>query len=281
VSGDNSRQAAFWEDRAASWLATEHDLARVLGVFGPMALAGLDLRAGQRVIDIGCGSGATTIELAGRVGTEGEAVGVDIAPAMIAVAVDRAGAAGVENARFAVADAQVEDLGSASFDAAFSRFGVMFFADPVTAFANIHGALRPDGHLAFVCWQDISANGWMHVPGAAVLAVTGELPPAPGPGEPGPFSLAAPGRIEDLLGQAGFRQIMVTAHDDVVVVPEADIDVMVRIAASVGPVRAAILSADDETRGRLLAAVRAALVERVEHDEVRLSSGAFVVSARA
>jgi len=281
MSGANSQQADYWEERSASWLESEHYVAKISARFGPLAIDRLSLKPGQQVLDIGCGSGPTTLDLASRVGPDGNAVGVDISPSMIAAAVDRARSTSVANVRFAVADAQVDDLGASSYDAVFSRFGVMFFADPVAAFTNILQALRPGGRLAFACWQSVFANEWMLVPGAAVAAVTGELPAMPAPGEPGPFSMAEPGLVEAVLEPAGFTEIEVTESNDTVVVPEADIDTMVKMSTSMGPARVAIQDADDETRERLVDAVRTALVERVEHGEVRLSAAAFIVSARA
>src|SRR6185369_461120 len=110
------------------------------------------------------GAGTTTLALAKAVGSSGEAVGVDIAPAMVRAAQEHAGAVGIEHAKFVTADAQVDDLGDSRYDAAYSRFGVMFFSDPSAAFANIRSSLRTDGTLAFTCWADIFANEWMFVP---------------------------------------------------------------------------------------------------------------------
>ena len=120
---------------------------------------------GQRVVDLGCGSGRTTLELAARVGPGGEAVGVDISAGMLARARERAARSGTGNVEFVYADVQVHELGEALFDAAYSRFGVMFFADPVAAFANIRKALRPGAVLSFVCWQSVFDNEWMLHPG--------------------------------------------------------------------------------------------------------------------
>jgi SAM-dependent methyltransferase len=276
----NTEQAAYWEELAPSWLAGEQHSEKVSQRFGRLAMERLHLQPGHRVLDIACGSGLTTLELAALVGHDGQADGVDIAPALVAAARQRAGDAHVGNARFTVADVQTDDLGE-GYDAAFSRFGVMFFADPVTAFARIRGALRPGAPFAFAAWQNLFANEWMFVPGSAVVAVTGVLPPMPGPGEPGPFSLAEPGRIEELLAGAGFADVEVDTVDETIVLPADDIGSLVDLSSRVGPVREALRTADAATSERILAAVRDAIDAKVADGEVRLTAGAFVARARA
>jgi len=135
--------------------------------------------------------------------------GVDISAEMLARARERAARLHVGNAEFVHADVQVHDLGEASFDAAYSRFGVMFFADPVAAFGNIRRALRPGGLLSFTCWQSVFEDEWMLIPGAAVAEVTGALPPMPGPDEPGPFF---PGRCRPCRRRAGRGGIRFDSH---------------------------------------------------------------------
>jgi len=283
MTGPNVEQAEYWEDRAPSWLEAEKHITRVSHRFGQMAIERLDLAAGQRVLDIGCGSGPTTLALAAEVGPDGEVIGADIAPAMLAAATERAADAGMRNVRFVAADMQVDDLGVGLFDAAFSQFGVMFFADPVEAFSNIRRAIHPGGPIAFACWQPIFSNEWMLVPGSAVVTVTGSLPSMPGPGEPGPFSLSEPGRIEEVLGAAGFTHVEVVAHDEVVVLAGDEIDSLVKLSQAVGPVRQALKDAgdDEDLRRRLIEAVEAAVLERVVDGEARLTAGAFVTTARA
>jgi SAM-dependent methyltransferase len=206
----NTGQAEFWSELAPTWLAPEDQLEEVGGPPGTLAMDRLGLLPGQRVVDLGCGPGRTTLELAARVGPGGQAVGVDISAEMLAGGRERAARLGAGNVEFVHADAQMHDFGQARFDAAYSRFGVMFFSDPVAAFANVRRALRPGAALSFVCWQGVVDNEWMLIPGAAAAEVTGTLPPMPGPDEPGPFSLADPARVRAVLGAAGFGSIAVT-----------------------------------------------------------------------
>jgi SAM-dependent methyltransferase len=277
----NAAQAAFWEERSSSWLDGEHHGALVTDPFGHQAMDQLALRPGERVLDIGCGGGSTTLELARRVAPDGWATGADIAASMVAAAARRAQAAAVANIEFVTADAQTAELGQGTYDAVFSQFGVMFFADPQAAFSRIRRALRPRGRLAFTCWQALSLNEWNALPGAAVVAVTGQVPPRPTPGQPGPFSLAEPGRAADLLDRSGWAEVVVRPVARTLVLAAPDAASMTSLAQWVGPVREALRQADDDTRRRLVEAVTEALRTRITDGELRLGSAAFVVSATA
>ena len=279
--GANPDQAEFWDQLAPSWVAAEAQLELVTGPYGSHAIERLGVRPGQRLLDIGCGCGATTLELARRTGEGGAVVGADISAGMIAAAADRAATAHVSNVRFVVADVQTDDVGDPGFDAAFSRFGVMFFSDPVAAFAHVRGVLRPGGTLAFCCWQDILCNEWMFLPATAAMTVTGASPARPGPGEPGPLAFAEPGRVEAVLGGAGFTQIEVTPDNRPIVVPESQLESLVDLSGRVGGVREILAETDDATRARVLDVVREVLTGKIEDGAVRLAAGALVVSARA
>ena len=276
--GGNAAQGEYWERRSSSWIEAENYTTLVTGSFGRRAMASLALEPGARVLDVGCGTGLTTIELARRVSPDGTAVGLDIAPSMLAVARAKADHEGVGNVEFVVGDAQSGDF-DGGFDAVFSQFGVMFFSDPAAAFANLRRALRIGGRIAFACWQGLFENEWMFVPGSAVVAVTGELPPMPGPGEPGPFSLADPDRLEQLLLGAGFSTVDVLPHAESVLVDADQLEMVVQAACRVGAVREALEVNDDpEFHERMRSAVRAALSERVQGGQLRLGAAALLVT---
>jgi SAM-dependent methyltransferase len=166
----------------------------------------LVLTAGQRVLDIGSGGGTATIRAAKEVGPSGHAVGVDLSEPLTALARRRAADAGVANVSFVIADMQTTDLVHQPFDLAFSKFGVMFFDEPVAAFSNIRRHLVSGGRLVFMCWQPVGRNLW-HTGVALAPFVPAPPPPAPGKAAPGPFCLGDPDYTGGLLTDAGFSDI--------------------------------------------------------------------------
>lgn len=194
----------------------ERWLSNLSGFEGSIALIGAALidhagyAGGERVLDLGCGGGATTLEIAKRVGPAGEAVGLDISPALVDFANRRAGEAGLSNARFVCADAATAQLAEAPFDRLFSRFGSMFFAEPVAAFANIRAMLKPDARIDLAVWASPAENPWMT---GAMGAVRGHVElPAPVPRAPGPFAFEEPHYLTEVLQSAGYADVRVTPH---------------------------------------------------------------------
>ena len=271
--GPNAAQIAYWNASAGpTWVAMQDALDAQLHDLGLTAMVALGVREGERVIDIGCGCGATTLELARRVGPAGRVLGVDISAPMLEVAARRA--EGLGQVSFVRADAQTHDFEPA--DAAFSRFGVMFFADPAAAFANIDRALAPAGRLAFVCWRALAENHWMTIP---MVAVAPLLPPtqAPPPNAPGPFAFADRDRVQGILREAGFAQISIEPHDQAI--GQGDLETTVRTCLNVGPVGAA-LRENPLLRAPMTAAVRSALAPHAGPDGVKLPSATWIVTAR-
>jgi SAM-dependent methyltransferase len=237
------------------------------------------LRPGERVLDVGCGCGDTTVELAQRVAPGGGATGVDISAVMLERARQFAREQGA-GARFELADAQTHAFPPASADVLFSRFGVMFFADPSAAFAILRRALAPTGRLTFVCWQGLPENPWMFVPlGAALQYVP--LPPIPGPDAPGPFSFADPARVRAILERAGYSDVELEDVRETLTIG-GSIDQAVDFMLQMGPTAAALRESSDQTLiPRVAAAVRAALEPYVSADGIRMASASWIVTARA
>jgi SAM-dependent methyltransferase len=178
----------------------------------------LDLAApqpGERVLDIGCGPGTTVLELARRIGAGGHVLGADVSEPSVARARERIAAAGLRHAEVIVADASVHPFPPDSFELTFSRFGIMFFSDPVAAFANMRRAMKPGGRLTLAVFRPASEKLW---PNAPLEAVRDLLPPipTPGPEEPGPFSWADPARVHRILEGAGFSEVSLTPLDPVI-----------------------------------------------------------------
>lgn len=277
----NVEAERYWSDRAATWLEDQDALEVFGGAPGEAAMDRLAPRPGERILDIGCGGGVTTVALGQRVAPGGTVLGLDIAPGMVAGARRRAEAAGCENATFTVGDAQVADLGDGAFQGAFSRFGIMFFADPVAAFANIRRCLAPGGRLSFCCWQPPMANEWMTVPTMVALGVLGMAPPQPDPAAPGPFAFADPDFVRSVLEAAGFGDGDIDLRNDVVELPEADIAARAASSLRQGMVAELLKDAADDTRQRVQAALVDTLQGRVQRGIVPLSRGYQLVTARA
>ncbi|MFE7261472.1 class I SAM-dependent methyltransferase [Streptomyces sp. NPDC057592] len=203
----NKDQDQAWNGYEGSyWAANQDRWDGVNGGFDEPLLAAAALTGRDRVLDIGCGAGRTT-RLAARRASGGQALGLDLSAPMLARARESARREGIGNVAFEQADVQVHPFGPALFDVAISRFGVMFFADPVAAFANIGRALRPGGRIAFVCTARADRNEWLQA-----IRALGDLLPVGGLGAPGPgmFSLADPEAVRDVLSRAGYEAIAST-----------------------------------------------------------------------
>ena len=279
----NTDQAERWNtgDDAAHWVRNAARYDRMNAPFADMILGAAGLRPGADVLDVGCGWGTTTLAAA-RLVAPGRAVGLDLSGPMLARARATAAAAGLGNAEFRQGDAQVQPLEPGRFAAVLSRFGVMFFADPVAAFANIRSAAQPMGELVFVSWQPRSANQWLLVPGAA-LAEHVPPPAGSGPGDgPGMFALADPDRIRQVLARAGWRDVAVTAQQAPILVGGGgSLDEAVEFLRTSSLGRTALTGADPDTQARALASVRAAFAAHADDEGVRLNAAVWLVKATA
>ncbi len=277
----NARAAEYWSQVAPSWLEFENELDEISDKPGRLAITRLDLTRGHDVLDLGCGTGVTTLQLAGRVGIAGSALGVDISAELLTEARRRADNDAAGNVEFLTADIQTDHLGQAHFDRAYSRFGLMFCTEPVAAFTNVRRALRPGGRLSFVCFQGLAENEWLLVPTTAAMSVTGTAPAAPDPQRPDLFSLAEANRVNSILTAAGFRSVNIRAHNDTVVTPEPQIPKVAAARTRIGPVAELLRTADAETANRVRAAIEDTLRARVQDGLLRLTRGTLLVAATA
>jgi SAM-dependent methyltransferase len=212
----NQAERQRWNDErwAAMWPRRE----RLTDEVTAFVLDAAALAPGQRVLDVGCGGGRTSLAAAQAVGAEGSVVGADLSTPLTALANRRAAEAGAENVTFRVVDMQTDTVEGGPFDVALSQFGVMFFDEPVTAFANIRSHLKPGGRIVFACWQTADRNPWFVAPAIAEL-VPQPPPPAPGKSPTGPFALGDPARTTGILRSAGFLEVHRTAHEITVEAP--------------------------------------------------------------
>jgi len=269
----NDEQIEYWNGAVGErWAAFQDVLDKALGQISEAALAFAAARPGERALDIGCGCGTTTFALAKAVGPSGGVTGVDISEPMLKVA--RGRGAGVN---FMKADAATH-LFHPTHDLVFSRFGVMFFADPPAAFANIRKGLKPHGRLAFVCWRNVQENLWASVPIAAARPL---LPPQEpvDPLAPGPFAFADGARLRAILAEAGYRDIRVEKLDTVMDMG-ATLDDAAEQTLRVGPLSRAAADLDEKTRADIRKVVRDALAPFAAPDGVKPPAACWLVGAK-
>jgi ubiquinone/menaquinone biosynthesis C-methylase UbiE len=256
-----------------------------LGVHGEQALRLHPPLPGQRVLDVGCGFGDTTQRIARLLGADGEAVGVDASRRFIEDATREARAASVDNVRFLVADVQSEPLGEARYDLAFSRFGTMFFANPVAAMRNVRRALVPGGQLVMVVWRTRTDNEWLY----RAQRIVEEIVPRPEEYDeptcgPGPFSMANADTTSDVLRHAGFEDVALRRRDIPILVGR-DVQEAMDLAKALGPAGEILRLAGDRAahlHGEVDAALRKGLGELVGEDgAVRANASTWIVTAHA
>ncbi|RUL69538.1 class I SAM-dependent methyltransferase [Dyella choica] len=231
---------------------------------------------GQRVLDVGCGTGSTTLAVARRLGAQGYCMGVDISAPMLEVARARAKLEGTF-ASFLCADAQRHPFEPASFDLIISRFGVMFFDQPVNAFANLRSAASQGAQLRFIAWRSAAENPFMTTAERAAAPLLPRLPPRRADA-PGQFSFADRQRMAAILQQSGWMDVYIQPIDVECSLPE---QALVGYFTRLGPVGLVLQEADEITRSQVVATVRAAFNSYVQGAEVRYTAACWMVSATA
>ena len=276
----NEAQIESWDGPGGeSWVAKADHYDRVNGPFNAHILKAVDPQPGERALDVGCGNGALTLDVAARVAPGGEVVGLDISGPMLSFATKRAVDAGRDNVRFVRGDAQVHDLGdgAAAFDVVVSRFGVMFFDDPTAAFANIARFLKPGARLAFTCWQGMLVNDWMMTPVGALLEHV-PIPDLGPPGQPGPFAFAESEKVQTVLSSAGYTDVELEELKVPLLLGD-DVDDTVSFLRSTEMATTLLGDVDAGTAERAWASVRQALEPHASGDGVRLGGAAWLVTA--
>jgi ubiquinone/menaquinone biosynthesis C-methylase UbiE len=264
-NGDSGHRWADEADRRDS----------VLAPIGDVLINAANLQPGEHLLDIGCGCGATTLRAAHAVGDAGFACGLDLSAPMLDIARQRRDTAGVVNAEFVQGDAQTQRFDTTS-DVAISRFGTMFFADPVAASTNIARGLAPGGRVCLATWQPLVANDWLTIPGAALLRY-GSLPDSADRG-PGMFGQSDPDTVTSTLQAAGYRDIELTPVT-VTMRLGNDVNDATNYLASSGVGRAVLETVPSDQRAAAIDAVRAVLTDHADDDGVRLDGAIWIIGA--
>jgi SAM-dependent methyltransferase len=274
----NEAEITYWNGAGGRrWVERQQTQDIVLGSILQATLERAQLRQGERVVDIGCGTGASSIALAERIGPSGQVMGIDVSAPMLARAAERLlpGA----SIKFVRADATTYRFESAAFDLLFSRFGIMFFAEPARAFINLRTALKPSGRLAFACWRKFDENPWLQVPLRAALEHVPPLP-RPGPEDPGPFALDSEQRVHGILADAGFRSVVLEPRDfDLDIACGGGIEQAVEAAMAFGPARRALQDQGPETCAAAATSIRRALQPYQRGQQVALAGAIWLVTA--
>ncbi|WP_144123786.1 class I SAM-dependent methyltransferase [Catellatospora sichuanensis] len=277
-----ARNSTFWAQAAPGWIRHADRQDELGGPLGAIAMSRLSPRPGERVLDVGCGCGGTSAELATAVGPTGAVLGVDLAESMVSAAAARFPQDSHPGLRFAAADIEtVEDLPGAPFDAAYSRMALMLLADPVAGCVNLRRALRPGGRLAATVFRDGRTNPWLPLAVLGAAPHVAALPPLPVGDEPGPFAFADPARVRRILTAAGFDAVTAEPHDVVMTAPD-DPDTVAEWLIEIGPAGAAYRAAPapQQTAAR---AAAAGLLDRFRERGTgyRLPAGLWLITATA
>ncbi|HEY2397631.1 MAG TPA: class I SAM-dependent methyltransferase [Solirubrobacteraceae bacterium] len=254
-----------------------------LAIHGEVALELFGPARGQRVLDIGCGFGDATLRIAEAVGSGGEAVGVDVSPRFIEAARADAREARAANVSFAVADVQTDRLGG-PYDLAFSRFGTMFFANPVAALRNVRGALAPGGRLVMVVWRRRLDNDWLYRAQTIVEQIVSRPEEYDEPTcGPGPFSMADADTTSEILQHAGYADICLRRNDTAMLIGR-DVDEAIELVTALGPAGEILRLAGDRAahlHGRVREALRAGIAELDDGEGIHAGSSTWIVTATA
>ena len=272
----HAEQLEYWKGAGGErWVAQQALHEGMLTEFGRVVLDRAAARPGENAIDIGCGCGNTSAELAARVGANGHVLALDVSEPILSVA--KARIASFPNARTLLADAATYNFEPGATDLLFSRFGVMFFGDPTAAFANLRAAMKPTGRLVFACWRSFAENMWMKAPYKAVLKHVPPMP-SPDPDDPGPFSFADADRVTRILTGAGFRKPEFEKFDMMIDLGGGQgIAAATAGALAIGPAARALADQPEAVRRAAEEAIRQTLAPYEVGDRVELPAAIWIV----
>ncbi|MDA7949243.1 MAG: class I SAM-dependent methyltransferase [Hyphomicrobiaceae bacterium] len=259
-----------------NWVEAQSLVDEVLRSLEELLVEPLAAMPSSRVLDVGCGTGSTTLAAARKLGAEGHCVGIDISEPMLAAAQARIEEAGAP-ASFIQADAQAHEFEPAGFDLVISRFGVMFFEDFAAAFTNLRGAVKPGGALRMIAWRGAEHNSFMTTAERAAGHLLPNLPPRQKGGGPGQFAFAEHARVHAILEAGGWTGIDIRPTDFACSFPESE---LARYVSLLGPIGRVLHEADEQTRAKVVELATAAFEPYIDKDRVRFTAACWLIEAR-
>ncbi len=279
-------QSEYWNGNAGKqWASLANNQDTLLGKLGEATMDAAGVSIGQSVLDIGCGSGGSTFEISRRIGSDGTVWGVDISKPMLDIAIGRLTSHDIGNVKLSEADVTTFDFANHSFDIAFSRFGVMFFEDPVASFSSIANSLKSNGRLAFCCWRSLSKNEWFELPlnvGLKYCDQDNQVDPMDAAGHsytPGPMAFKDKDIIDKILSDSGFSAISIKDLKSTLVVGLTP-TIAANNLISIGPLSRLLLNYDDQTKALVQTELEQQLMQHVTSEGVTLKSNIWIITAR-
>jgi len=274
----NQEQKKFWNEKKGEiWVSLESKIDKMLGPLGDQAIKILKPKVGEKILDIGCGTGSTSQTLSKLVGESGIITGIDISKPILNFAQKQKENKKIKNINFIQADAQNHQFSDLNFDAVFSRFGIMFFEDPISAFKNIKKSLSCNGRLTFVCWSKREDNDWINL-SSNVARQFLELPPKANPKEPGPFAFEDYFYIEEILIKSGWKNIKIKEYKQNIVIGKT-LDYAADFLSRMGPMSVPFENANEQTKEKVISALKECYSQYFTAKGVEFHFSSWIVSA--
>ena len=274
----NQEQKEFWNEKKGKiWVSLESNIDKMLGPLGHHAIKILNPKSGEKILDIGCGTGSTSQSLSKLVGENGLITGIDISEPILRFAKNQLENRNIKNIDFIQEDAQTFNLSNFNYDAIFSRFGIMFFEDPFFAFKNIKKSLNSKGRITFICWSTREENDWITL-SSKVASQFLELPPKNNPREPGPFAFEEYSYIKEILTKSGWKNINIKNHKENIIVGKT-LDHAAAFLSKMGPMSVPFENSNEKTKAKVIEALKECYSKYLIPKGVEFHFSTWIVSA--